>query len=156
MNVLTFETCWAVNSEIKKQVTSSWSIFIQLSILNTLNTLKTVIALPIHSLSFPLEIFPFTQSSYLKALPHLEPSFTFVFLITAESNSCVVTSGSCSNDWLLLSERTGYNSIALHLPNDLKPREYFYHFISLSPSYRLWLNVKSLLFALRTALCLVC
>ena len=31
MNVLTFKTCWAVNSEIIKQVTSSWSIFIQLS-----------------------------------------------------------------------------------------------------------------------------
>jgi hypothetical protein len=31
MDVLTFETCWAVNNEIIKQVTSSWSIFIQLS-----------------------------------------------------------------------------------------------------------------------------
>ena len=30
MDVLTFETCWAANSEIIKQVTSSWSIFIQL------------------------------------------------------------------------------------------------------------------------------
>ena len=30
MNVLTFEACWAVNSEIIKQVASSWSIFIQL------------------------------------------------------------------------------------------------------------------------------
>ena len=30
MDALTFETCWAVNSEIIKQVTSSWSIFIQL------------------------------------------------------------------------------------------------------------------------------
>ena len=29
MDVLTFETCWAVNSEIIKQVISSWSIFIQ-------------------------------------------------------------------------------------------------------------------------------
>ena len=29
MDVLTFETCWAVNSEIIKRVTSSWSIFIQ-------------------------------------------------------------------------------------------------------------------------------
>jgi len=29
MDVLAFETCWAVNSEIIKQVTSSWSIFIQ-------------------------------------------------------------------------------------------------------------------------------
>jgi len=29
MDVLTFETCLAVNSEILKQVTSSWSIFIQ-------------------------------------------------------------------------------------------------------------------------------
>ena len=31
MDVLTFETYWAVNSEILKQVTSSWSLFIQLS-----------------------------------------------------------------------------------------------------------------------------
>ena len=30
MDVVTIETCWAVNSEITKQVTSSWSIFIQL------------------------------------------------------------------------------------------------------------------------------
>ena len=30
MDTLTFVTCWAVNSEIIKQVTSSWSIFIQL------------------------------------------------------------------------------------------------------------------------------
>ena len=29
MDVLTFETCWAVNSEIIRQVTPSWSIFIQ-------------------------------------------------------------------------------------------------------------------------------
>jgi hypothetical protein len=29
MDVLTFETCWAVNSEIIKQVTSIWSIFIR-------------------------------------------------------------------------------------------------------------------------------
>jgi len=31
MDVLTFETYWAVNSEIIKQVTSGWPIFIQLS-----------------------------------------------------------------------------------------------------------------------------
>ena len=30
MDVLTFETCWTLNNEIIKQVTSSWSIFIQL------------------------------------------------------------------------------------------------------------------------------
>ena len=29
MDVLTSETCWALNSEIKEQVTSSWSLFIQ-------------------------------------------------------------------------------------------------------------------------------
>jgi len=29
MEVLTSETCWAVNNEIIKQVTSSWSLFIQ-------------------------------------------------------------------------------------------------------------------------------
>ena len=32
MDVLTFETRWAVKTEIIKQVTSSWSIFIQLEI----------------------------------------------------------------------------------------------------------------------------
>jgi len=31
MDVLTFVTCRAVNSEIIKQVTQSWSIFIQLT-----------------------------------------------------------------------------------------------------------------------------
>jgi hypothetical protein len=31
MDVLTSETCWAVNGEIIKRVTLSWSIFIQLS-----------------------------------------------------------------------------------------------------------------------------
>ena len=30
MDVLTSETCWALNKEIIKQVTSSWSLFIQL------------------------------------------------------------------------------------------------------------------------------
>ena len=30
MDVLTFETCWALNNEIIKQVTSSWSLIIQL------------------------------------------------------------------------------------------------------------------------------
>ena len=29
MDVLTSETCWALNNEIKKQVTWSWSLFIQ-------------------------------------------------------------------------------------------------------------------------------
>ena len=44
MDVLTFETCWAVNGEIIKRVTSSWSIFIQLSayLLITYGYTKTV------------------------------------------------------------------------------------------------------------------
>ena len=29
MDVLTSETCWALNNEIIKQVTSSWSLFIE-------------------------------------------------------------------------------------------------------------------------------
>lgn len=85
--------------------------------------------MPIHSLSVPLEIFPFTQSSsYLKARPPLELSFTFVFLITFESASCIVTSGNCPHDWLLVSQRTGDSSTALHLPNVLKLRGYCYAF----------------------------
>jgi len=31
-DVLTSETCWVLNNEIKKQVTSSWSIFIELAL----------------------------------------------------------------------------------------------------------------------------
>ena len=31
MDVLTSETCWALNNEVIKQVTSSWSLFIELS-----------------------------------------------------------------------------------------------------------------------------
>jgi hypothetical protein len=39
MNVLTSETCWALNNEIIKQVTSSWSLFTQLlkSLLTSIN-----------------------------------------------------------------------------------------------------------------------
>ena len=35
MDVLTFETCWAVNDEIIKRVTSSWFFFIQLFLVLT-------------------------------------------------------------------------------------------------------------------------
>ena len=35
MDVLTYETCWALNNEIIKQLTSSWSLFIQLSFSST-------------------------------------------------------------------------------------------------------------------------
>ena len=45
MDVLTFETCWAVNSEIIKQVTSSWSIFIQLA--NTLLYVQTELSVQV-------------------------------------------------------------------------------------------------------------
>jgi len=41
MDILIFEKCWAVNSEIIKQVTSSWSIFTQLSV-NTLHQLTAL------------------------------------------------------------------------------------------------------------------
>ena len=42
MDVLTFETCLAVNSETIKQVTSSWYFFIQLSSFSVI--LKIVVA----------------------------------------------------------------------------------------------------------------
>jgi hypothetical protein len=38
MDVLTFETRWALNNEILKQVTSSWSLFIQLSLYDSRKT----------------------------------------------------------------------------------------------------------------------
>ena len=48
MDVLTFETCWAVNSEIIKQVTSSWSIFIHYQDDNGPINLKIVFIILIH------------------------------------------------------------------------------------------------------------
>ena len=47
MDVVTSETCWAVNNEIKRQVTSSWSLFIQLSKLVVLGG-NVIFILPIH------------------------------------------------------------------------------------------------------------
>jgi hypothetical protein len=44
MTVITFETCWAVNSEIIKQETSSWSIFIQLTDRNKQKAQQTVVS----------------------------------------------------------------------------------------------------------------
>ena len=64
MDVLTSETCWAVNSEIIKQVTSSWSIFIQLSRrctgpINIRFTNVTVVSLLSSPLHFERQVFTY-------------------------------------------------------------------------------------------------
>ena len=41
-DVLTSETCWALNNEIIKQVISSWSLFIQLNLLTPKTTIVVV------------------------------------------------------------------------------------------------------------------
>jgi len=60
MDVLTSETCWAVNNEIIKQVTSSWSLFIQLPSLhflfNALTILMISVSLCFYSMPFPTAI----------------------------------------------------------------------------------------------------
>jgi len=44
MDVLTSETCWALNNEIIKQVTSSWSLFIQqISIVSRWNLINSFV-----------------------------------------------------------------------------------------------------------------
>jgi len=49
MDVLTFETCWALNNEIIKQVTSNWSILIQLNInLTHVSYTNTQVPVPVH------------------------------------------------------------------------------------------------------------
>ena len=48
MDVLTSETCRAVNSEIIKQVTSSWSIFIQLNYVSLRSNLWYLVRAYIH------------------------------------------------------------------------------------------------------------
>ena len=46
MDVLTSETCWALNNEIIKQVTSCWSIFIQVSNMLYACTILSSVACP--------------------------------------------------------------------------------------------------------------
>ena len=46
MDVLTSETCWALNNEIIKQVTSSWSLFIQLLYIHVCICVKITIRVP--------------------------------------------------------------------------------------------------------------
>jgi len=58
MDVLTSETCWALNNEIKKQVTSSWPLFIQLdksSLIIHQCTSHTLLC-QFHKSSFPAEL----------------------------------------------------------------------------------------------------
>ena len=52
MDVLTFETCWVVNSEIIKQVISSWSIFIQLSYIKLSTRIIPLVLVCSESISF--------------------------------------------------------------------------------------------------------
>ena len=59
MDVLTSETCWALNNEIKKQVISSWSLFIQLFFLE----LASVLPLRLPSSMFPCSTAPSIQNS---------------------------------------------------------------------------------------------
>ena len=66
MDVLTSETCWALNNEIKKQVTTSWSLFIQL--------LKT--------------IFLASNISHLQFLKNKEMSKLNVISIVCYRKSC--------------------------------------------------------------------
>jgi hypothetical protein len=47
MDVLTFETCWALNDEIIKQVTSSWSIFLKIERELFLASVSAPLSLPL-------------------------------------------------------------------------------------------------------------
>ena len=47
MDVLTSETCWTLNNEIIKQVTSSWSLFIQSSVHSVWDIILCVVSIPV-------------------------------------------------------------------------------------------------------------
>ena len=75
MDVLTSETCWALNNEIKKQVTSSWFLFIHADsssavpyiVFTTARHLSLSWAWSIHAISFR----PFTvRSVCVNITPH--------------------------------------------------------------------------------------
>jgi len=82
MDVLTSETCWALSNEIIKQVTSSWSLLIQLTVTCHFPQV-TWYLLTSSSSSFlhyyPSFIFPaitcFEGSSYSKYYKFCKPSF---------------------------------------------------------------------------------
>jgi hypothetical protein len=90
MDVLTFETCWAVNSEIK-QVTSSWSIFIQLSKAYWLLHDLTVT----NSTSRPHSVFVrYVRFSEESAITALHITNRLRFIIEMKCVYCAVRKGS--------------------------------------------------------------
>ena len=119
MDVVTFETWWALNNEIIKQVTPSWSIFIQLESLSALLcktsslccTLKTFhflfVSLPLHN-SLPVSKAPFPEGW---SGPAWEPSESLNILsVSMCINAINVLSLSFS---VSLAVQTSSNYVAL-------------------------------------------
>jgi hypothetical protein len=91
MDVLTFETCSAVNSEIIKQVTSSWSIFIQLSVWDLaalfslcVSTFGSVIAL-----NPPNGFWRFDWRCYVKCSSYFNLNLSLSILMIIRVNICL-------------------------------------------------------------------
>ena len=76
MEVLTSDTCWAVNNEIIKQVTSSWSLFIQISQISSE-----------YSWKYNLFCFIFQQRSYLVTPPPLKEEIIWVLYVGTNMSS---------------------------------------------------------------------
>jgi len=108
MDVLTFETCWALNNEIKKQVTWSWSLFIQLSIWCTVQWTwgsllytRDLAIVPILSQICPVHVLPFyflkIYFNILSSMPSSSkwsrPSTTVIVEWLCMEQSWIVTDG---------------------------------------------------------------
>ena len=92
MDVLTSETCWALNNEIKKQVTSSWSLFTQIPYY-LLPYVYSLFPKPVHHIIrfsasfFKFQYFPFSFRASSRGWSHLPPKRAILKLQTTNSVS---------------------------------------------------------------------
>ena len=100
MDVLTSETCWTLNDEIIKQVTSSWSLFTQLSRNKfTTSTLYSTIATPsnfIRCTYVPYSSWYIEYQIWVSSTTDVEISF-IIWIICPESLSNALQSYSTQN-----------------------------------------------------------
>jgi hypothetical protein len=151
MDVLTSETCWALNNEIIKQVTSSWSIFIQLRdevpsptdvqrqyLAEIAPTLQQVAPLHLQCLlSTSLSTILFSQSSSQLPLCYQK----FALYQNTASSACRRAQQYISVHLYRLSEQCSIllqaNSYLYNISLTFWRRNYFFN--SSTPVYKMWI-----------------
>ena len=150
MDVLTSETCWALNNEIIKQVTSSWSLFIQLERLEVCayHSPPVCLQLPILSLTFPVSNALSLHFQWKPAIPISLILLTTVSILSVSriflhfperKRRSIFFNFSCTYPHLNITASWFINSA--YYPQPLPPHIYFTILFrsTYSLSFALWL-----------------